>query len=146
MVIIIFLLLALWYLNQVLEIQETSCCKIKALSLILILCLHQKIRKVFSFVSCPMCTRGSSIAGFVDDYAWMVRGFLSLYETTLDCEWLELAEQLQDKQNELFWDKDGAGYFMTQPGDDSILLRIKEGAKLGSDVSEGLSWIIAFNV
>lgn len=82
----------------------------------------------------------------MDDYAWMVRGFLSLYETTLDCEWLELAEQLQDKQNELFWDKDGAGYFMTQSGDNSILLRIKEGERLSCVVSKELNWIIAFTV
>ncbi|KAK3855356.1 hypothetical protein Pcinc_038240 [Petrolisthes cinctipes] len=84
---------------------------------------------------------GSSIAGFVDDYAWMVRGFLNMYETTLDCEWLVLAEQLQDKQDELFWDKKGTGYFMTQSGDDSILLRIKEdqdGAEpSGNSVSAG---------
>ncbi|XP_042889335.1 spermatogenesis-associated protein 20-like isoform X3 [Penaeus japonicus] len=69
---------------------------------------------------------GSSLEGFVDDYAWMVRGFLNLYEATLDTLWLELAEELQDKENELFWDTQEAGYFMTKEGDSSILLRIKE--------------------
>ncbi|XP_071525770.1 spermatogenesis-associated protein 20 isoform X2 [Panulirus ornatus] len=69
---------------------------------------------------------GSCIGGFADDYAWIIRGFLNLYEATLDTNWLELAEELQDKQNELFWDSDGTGYFMTQSGDESILLRIKE--------------------
>ncbi|XP_037802974.1 spermatogenesis-associated protein 20-like [Penaeus monodon] len=69
---------------------------------------------------------GSSLEGFVDDYAWMIRGFLNLYEATLDTSWLELAEELQDKENELFWDSQEAGYFMTKAGDSSILLRIKE--------------------
>ena len=71
--------------------------------------------------------RGSAIPGFVDDYAWIVRSFLYLYEATLDTCWLEFAEELQDKQNELFWDSEGAGYYMTEKGDESILLRIKEG-------------------
>ncbi|XP_068243104.1 spermatogenesis-associated protein 20 isoform X3 [Palaemon carinicauda] len=69
---------------------------------------------------------GSCISGFVDDYAWIVRSFLYLYEATLDTTWLELAEELQDKQNELFWDPEGTGYYMTEKGDESILLRIKE--------------------
>ncbi|XP_047490222.1 spermatogenesis-associated protein 20-like isoform X2 [Penaeus chinensis] len=69
---------------------------------------------------------GSCLEGFVDDYAWMIRAFLNLYEATLDTSWLELAEELQDKENELFWDTQEAGYFMTKAGDSSILLRIKE--------------------
>ncbi|XP_042214315.1 spermatogenesis-associated protein 20-like isoform X1 [Homarus americanus] len=69
---------------------------------------------------------GSSIEGYADDYAWIIRGFINLYEATLDTDWLELAEALQDKQNELFWDPQGNGYYMTQAGDESILLRIKE--------------------
>ncbi|XP_069174791.1 spermatogenesis-associated protein 20 isoform X2 [Procambarus clarkii] len=69
---------------------------------------------------------GSCIEGFADDYAWIIRGFINLYEATLDTEWLKLAEKIQDKQNELFWDSKGNGYYMTQSGDESILLRIKE--------------------
>nr|XP_053626550.1 spermatogenesis-associated protein 20-like isoform X1 [Cherax quadricarinatus]XP_053626551.1 spermatogenesis-associated protein 20-like isoform X1 [Cherax quadricarinatus] len=69
---------------------------------------------------------GSCIEGFADDYAWIIRGFINLYEATLDTEWLKLAEKLQDKQNDLFWDSEGNGYYMTQSGDESILLRIKE--------------------
>ncbi|XP_063846156.1 spermatogenesis-associated protein 20-like isoform X2 [Scylla paramamosain] len=69
---------------------------------------------------------GSEIEGFVDDYAWMVRACLTLYEATLDTSWVVLAEELQDRQDTLFWDPDGTGYYLNRPGDSSILLRIKE--------------------
>ena len=44
------------------------------------------------------------IDGFVDDYAYLIRGLMDLYEATFDDSWLEWAAQLQDQQNELFWD------------------------------------------
>ncbi|CAG5101342.1 Similar to SPATA20: Spermatogenesis-associated protein 20 (Homo sapiens) [Cotesia congregata] len=48
------------------------------------------------------------IHGFHADYAFVVQGLLDLYEANLNTHWLELAEELQDIQNELFWDdKDG---------------------------------------
>ncbi|MCL4122185.1 UNVERIFIED_CONTAM: hypothetical protein GTU68_018160 [Idotea baltica] len=68
---------------------------------------------------------GSEIEGFADDYAWMVRGLFHLYDATLNEEWLRWAEELQDKQNELFWDETSGGYFMTKKDDDTILLRLK---------------------
>ncbi|KAG0724241.1 Spermatogenesis-associated protein 20 [Chionoecetes opilio] len=84
---------------------------------------------------------GSEIEGFVDDYAWLVRGCLTLYEVTLDTAWLALAEKLQDTQDTLFWDPQGTGYYLNRPGDASILLRIKEdqdGAEpSGNSVSAG---------
>ena len=35
------------------------------------------------------------IAGFVDDYAYMIRGLLDLYEASLDGDWLIWAKDLQ---------------------------------------------------
>ncbi|XP_076054255.1 spermatogenesis-associated protein 20 [Oratosquilla oratoria] len=69
---------------------------------------------------------GSKITGFLDDHAWIIRAFLYLYDATLDSEWLRLADELQQKQDSLFWDSKSGGYFMTQTGDESILLRMKE--------------------
>ncbi|XP_070186193.1 spermatogenesis-associated protein 20-like isoform X2 [Littorina saxatilis] len=66
------------------------------------------------------------IGGFVDDYAFVVRGLLDLYEASLDPRWLEWCQKLQAKQDELFWDEEGGGYFSTADGDSSIVLRMKE--------------------
>jgi len=66
------------------------------------------------------------ISGFADDYAFVVRGLLDLYEACGKAKWLELANELQDKQDELFWDSQGAGYF-SMAQDPTILLRLKEG-------------------
>lgn len=66
------------------------------------------------------------IPGFCDDYAWSVRGLLTLYEVTLQQRHLARAEQLQDMQDKLFWDNTDGGYYTTRQGDASILLRMKD--------------------
>lgn len=70
---------------------------------------------------------GTRISGFLDDYAFLIRGLLDLYESSLDADWLQWAETLQEQQDKLFWDKSNAGYFTSPEGDASILIRGKEG-------------------
>lgn len=65
--------------------------------------------------------------GFADDYAFLIRGLLDLFEAGQDPQWLEWAWQLQQKMNELFWDKEAGGYFTATTSDPSILIRMKEG-------------------
>ena len=65
--------------------------------------------------------------GFADDYAFLIRGLLDLFEAGQDPRWLEWAWQLQQKMDELFWDKEGGGYFTATTSDPSILIRMKEG-------------------
>lgn len=69
------------------------------------------------------------ISGFADDYAFVIRGLLDLYEASGNVAWLEWANQLQDKQDDLFWDPKDSGYF-SMAQDQNILLRLKEGEKL----------------
>ena len=59
----------------------------------------------------------------------MIRGLLDLYEVSFEEQWLEWSVQLQAKLDDLFWDKDGVGYFMVTSDDPSILVRMKEGKK-----------------
>ena len=65
--------------------------------------------------------------GFADDYAFLIRGLMDLFEAGQDSRWLEWAWQLQQKMDELFWDKKDGGYFTATTSDPSILLRVKEG-------------------
>nr|XP_054762838.1 spermatogenesis-associated protein 20-like isoform X1 [Lytechinus pictus] len=66
------------------------------------------------------------IQGFVDDYCFLIRGLLDLYEANYDEQWVEWASQLQEKLDELLWDTENGGYFSTTDKDSSILLRLKE--------------------
>lgn len=50
-----------------------------------------------------------------------------MYESCFDPSWLEWAEVLQEQQDRLFWDEEGAGYFTSPASDPSILIRLKEG-------------------
>ncbi|XP_068695605.1 spermatogenesis-associated protein 20-like [Montipora capricornis] len=73
-----------------------------------------------------MICRESTIEGFVDDYTFMIRGLLDLYEASFNDNWIAWAEMLQQKQDELFWDKDDGGYYNSPEGDPNIVLRLKE--------------------
>jgi uncharacterized protein YyaL (SSP411 family) len=68
----------------------------------------------------------SAIEGYADDYAFFIQALLDLYEAGFDPEHLKWAMQLQKKQDALFWDPEGKGYFGTTGDDPSILLRMKE--------------------
>ncbi|XP_071317937.1 spermatogenesis-associated protein 20 isoform X2 [Trachinotus anak] len=66
------------------------------------------------------------IAGFLDDYAFIICGLLDLYEAALQTDWLQWAEELQLQQDMLFWDDQGGGYFCSDPTDNTVLLQLKE--------------------
>jgi hypothetical protein len=74
------------------------------------------------------CWRGGrgATGGFADDYAFFAAGLLDLYEATFAIRWLQWAERLQQKMDELFWDEAGGGWFNSAAGDTSIVLRLKE--------------------
>jgi uncharacterized protein YyaL (SSP411 family) len=66
------------------------------------------------------------IAGFADDYAFVIQGLLDLYEASFDVEWLKLAVELQGTQDRLFYDEKNDGYFSTTGKDQSVFLRMKD--------------------
>ena len=67
-----------------------------------------------------------SIDGYAEDYAYLVWGLLELFQTSGDPAWLDWALELQARQDALFWDEDGGGWFATTGEDPSVLLRVKE--------------------
>lgn len=68
----------------------------------------------------------AAIGAFADDYASLVQGLLDLYEASFETRWLTRAVSLQKIQDELFRDRTGGGYFNSDNGDPSVLLRMKE--------------------
>jgi uncharacterized protein YyaL (SSP411 family) len=67
-----------------------------------------------------------AIDGFLEDYAFLIQGLMDLYETSFDTQWLVWAVQLQQKQDELFWDTRQGAYFATTGHDTSILFRMRD--------------------
>ena len=45
-----------------------------------------------------------AIAGYAEDYAYLIWGLLELFQADADPAWLEWAVELQRRQDELFWD------------------------------------------
>ncbi|GFO41818.1 spermatogenesis-associated protein 20 [Plakobranchus ocellatus] len=84
------------------------------------------LRSAYTSKSEEVVQISSPIHGFVDDYAFMIRGLLDLYESCHEDRWLAWAEQLQIKQIELFWDEEDGAFFSSPAGDNSIVLRMKE--------------------
>ena len=72
------------------------------------------------------------IEGFLDDYSFVIRGLLDLYTACQDEKWIQWADELQQKQDELFWDSTLGGYFSSTADDSTILIRLKEGTQLPS--------------
>lgn len=70
--------------------------------------------------------QGSQTAGFLDDYAFLIRGLLNLYEASMESSWLEWAENLQAQQNISFWDEKNGGYFTSPVNSPDIIIRDKE--------------------
>ncbi|CAG4983147.1 unnamed protein product [Colias eurytheme] len=66
------------------------------------------------------------VIGILDDYAFLIRGLIDLYEASLDQQWLNWARQLQAKQDELFWDNVGGAYFTCCEADKTVVVRLKE--------------------
>jgi uncharacterized protein YyaL (SSP411 family) len=68
----------------------------------------------------------AEIDGYAEDYAFLVYGLLELFAADPDPVWLQWAADLQERQDELFWDDANGGWFSTTGRDPSVLLRMKE--------------------
>ena len=67
----------------------------------------------------------SAHLGYVDDYAFLIRSLLDLYDADMKPIWLERAIHLQDEQDRLFWDDEAGGYFFYGTDAEELLARPK---------------------
>jgi len=68
----------------------------------------------------------ADIAGFLDDYAFLIWGLIELYETTFEAKYLRYVTDLTDKMLMHFWDKAQGGFYQTADNFEATLLRNKE--------------------
>lgn len=79
-------------------------------------------------ISCINTFRNTPINGFLDDYSFLIRGLLDLYEASYEPYWIEWSDILQETQNKLFWDETDGAYYNSPTGDGSVKVRMKEGS------------------
>ncbi len=63
---------------------------------------------------------------YLEDYACLIDGLISLYEATGELTWLESAIALADKMIEQFWDDSEGGFFFTGKSHEKLIVRSKE--------------------
>ena len=64
--------------------------------------------------------------GYLEDYAFLIEGLVTLFETTGEFLWLEEARGLTERMIEEFWDKDGGGFFFTGKSHEDLIVRSKD--------------------
>ncbi|GIW94572.1 MAG: thioredoxin domain-containing protein [Pirellulaceae bacterium] len=74
---------------------------------------------------CRQRTEGY-VKGFLEDYAGMVVALLSLYDADHDENWITHAQKLAEKMLAGFYDNENGGFYYTESGNDSLLVRIKD--------------------
>ncbi len=67
----------------------------------------------------------AAIDGYAEDYAYLIFGLLELFRQAETANGSQWAIELQQRQDELFWDEAG-GWFSTTGRDPSVLVRMKE--------------------
>jgi uncharacterized protein len=72
------------------------------------------------------CDGEAAIPAFADDYAFMIRALIELYETSFDPAWLAEALALNRYFIRHFSDEDGNGFFTTSDEGEILIVRKKE--------------------
>lgn len=64
--------------------------------------------------------------GFLEDYAAVIKSFITYYETTFDEEYLKLADRLTSEAIENFYDEEEGFFFYTSGASEYLIARKKE--------------------
>jgi uncharacterized protein YyaL (SSP411 family) len=63
---------------------------------------------------------------YLEDYAYLIDAFVSLYETTFEPRWLESAQELAHVMVAQFWDDAEGGFFFTGKDHETLIARAKD--------------------
>ena len=63
---------------------------------------------------------------YLEDYAFLSEGLLTLFETTGEFRWLKEAQVLSDRMIEEFWDSLSGGFFFTGKSHENLIVRSKD--------------------
>jgi uncharacterized protein len=83
-------------------------------------------RLLRSYGAAPGKAPKAAVNGYVEDYAFLVHGLLTLHETTRDKKWLDAARKLTDTMIEFHGDKKLGGYYFTAHDHEKFFARAKD--------------------
>ena len=63
---------------------------------------------------------------YLEDYAFLIEGLVTLYETTGEFRWLNEARTLTQRMIDEFWDSEDGGFFFTGKSHESLIVRSKD--------------------
>jgi uncharacterized protein YyaL (SSP411 family) len=64
--------------------------------------------------------------GYLEDYAFLIDGLLTLYETSGERRWFSEALTLTDLMIEEFWDQESGGFYFTGNSHEDLIVRSKD--------------------
>jgi len=68
----------------------------------------------------------AKLLGYLEDYACLADGLLSLHEATLEPRWLQEAVAIADGMNALFWDDAVGGFYDTGSDHEQLVIRPRD--------------------
>ncbi|MDT4968688.1 MAG: uncharacterized protein QOJ64_3425 [Acidobacteriota bacterium] len=68
----------------------------------------------------------AKLNGYLEDYAFLIDGLITLYQTTGALTWLEEAIVLVDSMISEFWDDEAGGFFFTGKSHERLIVRSKD--------------------
>jgi uncharacterized protein len=63
---------------------------------------------------------------YLEDYAFLIEGLVTLFETTGESRWLNEAVTLTERMIDEFWDNDNRGFFFTGKSHENLIVRSKD--------------------
>lgn len=63
--------------------------------------------------------------GYSEDYAFLIQALLDLYEATFEIDWLEEADDLNERMVHQFWDEKEGGFFFAGKGNEALIAQSK---------------------
>jgi uncharacterized protein YyaL (SSP411 family) len=69
---------------------------------------------------------GKKSPGFLDDYAYVIDGFIALHEATIDAHWLHLSKDLMNTALSEFYDEAEGYFFYSSAASTDLIARKKE--------------------
>jgi uncharacterized protein YyaL (SSP411 family) len=67
----------------------------------------------------------AKLMAYIDDYAFLIEGLISLYEITGSLRWLDEAERLTETAIRFYWDASGGGFYFTASDHEQLIVRSK---------------------
>jgi hypothetical protein len=68
----------------------------------------------------------AKLNGYLEDYAFLIDGLLTLFEVTGESPWFEAAESLTRKMIDEFWDEEDGGFYFTGKSHETLIVRTKD--------------------